>query len=350
MRWLEAIIPSSSCLEDAIKRLNSSALRIALVVDEDKKLLGTVTDGDIRRSMLRHRSMRVSIVEVMNKSPVFVDSSSSRKIAAELMKKNDIYQIPVLDQERRVVDLWGRDQGLLGKIRENPVFIMAGGFGKRLSPLTNNCPKPMLRLGNKPILEHIIESFIAVGFYKFYISTHFLPRVITDYFGDGSKLGVEISYLHEEVPLGTGGALGLLPREEINKPIFIINGDVLTSLDLIQFLDFHDTKDAVATMCVREYEYQIPYGVVGIKGSDLISIVEKPTQKFFINAGVYILEPNLVKSVPANTHLDLPVILQKQLTMGKKVQTFPIYEQWIDVGHLEDFKTAQRQKKLYPNV
>jgi NDP-sugar pyrophosphorylase family protein len=220
---------------------------------------------------------------------------------------------------------------------------MAGGFGTRLRPLTNNCPKPMLKVGDKPILEQILLNFVEAGFHRFYISTHYMPEVIRDYFGNGEKWGISIQYVHEEEPLGTGGALGLLPHDEIDQPLFMMNGDLLTSLNLHSFLEFHETHNGVATMCVREYEHQVPYGVITSEGTQIKSMVEKPVHRFFVNAGIYLLDPALVKSVVPGTRIDMPTLLEGQIDGGSAVNMFPIHEYWLDIGRMDDFHKAQTE-------
>ncbi|CDI94752.1 phospho-sugar nucleotidyltransferase [Pseudomonas aeruginosa PA38182] len=220
---------------------------------------------------------------------------------------------------------------------------MAGGFGTRLRPLTHNCPKPLLKVGEKPILEIILERFIGAGFHRFFISTHYMPEMIREHFGDGSRWGVSIRYVHEETPLGTGGALGLLPHHEIDSPLFLMNGDLLTTLNFLNLLEFHTAHGGVATMCVREYEYHVPYGVVQSDGHRISSMVEKPVQKFFINAGIYLLSPGLVKSVKAGTRIDMPTLLEQEIERQQAVNMFPVHEYWLDIGRMEDFVRAQQE-------
>jgi len=218
---------------------------------------------------------------------------------------------------------------------------MAGGFGKRLRPLTENCPKPMLKLGGKPVLEILLTKFIASGFKNFYISTHYLPEVIQDYFGDGSAWNVKITYVHEMSPLGTGGALGLLPDNIPDLPLVLINGDVLTNLDFEKVLQFHNKNKAAATMCVKNHEYQVPFGVINIDDNKVVSMIEKPTHRFMINAGVYIVGQNIIRAVEKNIPIDMPALLERHIAIGEDVLTFPIHEYWLDIGRLDDYARAQ---------
>lgn len=278
--WRNALVNVNASLEAAIEVLDKAALRIALIVDDEEKLQGTMTDGDLRRALLKHLPLDTPVCEVMNRKPKTAEQSWTDRRILALMEQYELLQLPVADKNGRVVGL-ANLHDLLNKHRhDNPVFLMAGGFGKRLRPLTDNCPKPMLKVGDKPILEQILLNFVEAGFHRFYISTHYMPDVIRDYFGNGEKWGVSIQYVHEEEPLGTGGALGLLPHDEIDLPIFMMNGDLLTSLNLHSFLEFHESHGSVATMCVREYEHQVPYGVITSEGTQIKSMVEKPVHRF----------------------------------------------------------------------
>jgi dTDP-glucose pyrophosphorylase len=344
-QWRNAQINRDTSLEQAIEVLDKAALRIALVVDETDILLGTLTDGDVRRALLQRLSLDTPVREVMNTKPKTAGKDWTESRILAVMEQYEVLQLPLVDSDRKLVGL-ANLHDLLNKHRhDNPVFLMAGGFGTRLRPLTNNCPKPMLKVGDKPILEQILQNFVDAGFHRFYISTHYMPEVIQDYFGNGEKWGVSITYIHENEPLGTGGALGLLPHDEIDLPLFMMNGDLLTSLNIHSFLEFHENHDSIATMCVREYEYQVPYGVVTSVGTQIKSMIEKPIHKFFVNAGIYLLNPELVKSVKQGTCIDMPTLLEQQIDINKPVNLFPIHEYWLDIGRMEDFHKAQSEVK-----
>jgi dTDP-glucose pyrophosphorylase/predicted transcriptional regulator len=343
--WRKALVNSDVTLEQAIEVLDKAALRIALVVDSSDKLLGTLTDGDVRRALLKHMPLETPVSQVMNTQPKTAEQSWTESRILAVMEQHELLQLPLVDKDRRVMGLANLHDILNKHRHDNPVFLMAGGFGTRLRPLTNNCPKPMLKVGDKPILEQILLNFVDAGFHRFYISTHYMPEVIRDYFGDGEKWGISIQYVHEEEPLGTGGALGLLPHDEIDQPLFMMNGDLLTSLNLHSFLEFHETHNGVATMCVREYEHQVPYGVITSEGTQIRSMVEKPVHRFFVNAGIYLLDPGLVKSVEPGTRIDMPTLLEQQIDGGKAVNMFPIHEYWLDIGRMDDFQKAQVEVK-----
>ncbi|WP_439146011.1 nucleotidyltransferase family protein [Vibrio sp.] len=339
--WNNVLIKPGNTIRDALEIINNEALRVVLVVDEQQSLLGVVTDGDIRRGLLNNLSLTSEVTQVMNGSPLTADANTSRDDLIALMESNDILSIPLLDSGK-VVGLETL-HGMLSKpVYQNPVFLMAGGFGTRLRPLTDTCPKPMLSIGNKPILETVIRSFIKAGFVNFYISTHYMPEQIEQHFGDGSDLGVNITYVYEESPLGTGGALGLLPKDlPQDLPLIMMNGDVLTKVDFQRLLNFHIENQADATMCVREYDYQIPYGVINGEGNKITSMVEKPIQRFFVNAGIYVVSPRVIQSVPENHHIDMPTLLEEHMVERENILMFPIHEYWLDIGRMDDFNRAQ---------
>jgi dTDP-glucose pyrophosphorylase len=342
-QWEAAIIGPETRLGDAIAILDREALRIVLIADPERRLLGVLTDGDVRRALLKHLSLETPVDEVMCTAPQTATREWSKERILAVMEKFQLLQLPVVDEQRRIVGLETLHDLLHRRHRDNPVFLMAGGFGMRLQPLTQSCPKPLLKVGDKPILQLIIESFANAGFHRFFISTHYMPEMIRDFCGDGSRWGVSIRYVHEEQPLGTGGALGLLPHDEIDMPLLMMNGDLLTTLDFQSLLDFHKEHPGVATMCVREYEHRIPYGVVQSEGHLIRAIEEKPLQRFFINAGIYLLAPELVKGIVPGTCIDMPTLLGQQIQAGKTVNMFPIHEYWLDIGRIEDFQRAQAE-------
>jgi dTDP-glucose pyrophosphorylase len=341
--WKTVAIPPHTPLETAIAALDKGGLGIVIVTDADDALLGTVTDGDVRRALLRHLPMTTPVADVMCATPQVAEVSWTREKTLSVMEATRLLQLPVVGPGRRVVGLETLHDVLDRKRLDNPVFLMAGGFGKRLYPLTQDCPKPMLKIGDKPILELILRSFADAGFHRFYFSTHYLPEVIREHFGDGSRWNVSIRYVHEASPLGTGGALGLLPHDEIDLPVFLMNGDLLTRVDYLSLLDFHQRHAGAATLCVREYESQVPYGVVQSDGHRITQIVEKPVQRFFISAGIYILSPELVRRVAPGERIDMPTLLEREISAGRDVNMFPVHEYWLDIGRMDDFQRAQQE-------
>jgi len=340
--WKAVILKPEDTMEKAIKVLDDEALRIVMVSDKQGGLLGTVTDGDIRRALIKHKSMDTFLVDIMFVKPTVASVKDKRTVIHSIMVSNNILQVPILDIDGKIVGLETL-QNLIGANRiDNPVFLMAGGFGSRLRPLTHDTPKPLLKVGDKPILETILHQFIEAGFHNFFISTHYKAEMIHQYFGNGSQWNISIQYVHEESPLGTAGALGLLPLDLPNIPILMMNSDLLTKVDFKSLLDFHNEQGGIATMCVREYDFQVPYGVVSSVKHKVTSIVEKPIHKFFVNAGIYVLDPLLVKSVKENSYLDMPNLLETQIQNDRQVNMFPIHEYWLDIGQIEQFEQAQQ--------
>ncbi|MDH0433379.1 nucleotidyltransferase family protein [Aeromonas caviae] len=346
--WTNVLIAPNKSIREALILINNEALRIALVVDDEKHLLGVLTDGDVRRALLKNTSLSASVVEVMNPHPITIEPGLPKSKIISLMQQNSLLSLPIVDAEKKLLGLETLEDALTKKNYDNPVLIMAGGFGTRLRPLTDNCPKPMLKVGGRPMLETLLLRFIDSGFHNFYISTHYMPEQIKSHFGDGSKWGVKISYVHEESPLGTGGALGLLPDTVSEVPLIMINGDVLTMVNFERLLAYHVQHQAMATMCVREYEYQIPYGVINGEGHKIINMIEKPTQRYFINAGIYVVSEKLRKSILKQTRIDMPVLLENEIAKGHDILMFPIHEYWLDIGRIDDFYKAQSDiQELY---
>tara|TARA_B110000008_G_scaffold278511_1_gene322545 strand:- start:343 stop:1389 length:1047 start_codon:yes stop_codon:yes gene_type:complete len=340
--WKKTILKKDNKMKDAIEILNSESLRIVMVVDNHHKLIGTITDGDIRRALLRHLSMDSLLSEFMYKEPTVSLVDENRDNILKKMQDLDLPQIPLVDHNNKVVGLETLHHILKNDKYDNPVILMAGGFGKRLKPLTDSIPKPLIRIGTKPILQSILEQFISSGFHNFYISTHYKAEMVREFFGDGSKWNVNINYIHEEHPLGTAGGLGLLPNDIIDLPIILMNGDLLTKIDFKELLSFHIKHNSEATMCVREYDFQVPYGVVKAKDYRIISIEEKPKYSFFINAGIYVLNPSMMKDLDGKIYEDMPNLIERKINNSGQINMFPVYEYWLDIGHLNQLDQAQQ--------
>ena len=336
--WKNILIAPTETIQQALKIIDAEALKLALVIDENSCLLGSVTDGDIRRALIKGISLNEPVSKIMFTNPTTALEGTSRADLLSLMDEKQLLSIPLM-KNGNIVGLETLHQVMHKTKYDNAVFLMAGGFGTRLRPLTDNCPKPLLKVGDKPILETVLLSFIRAGFYNFYISTHYLPEMIEEYFGCGEKWGVSINYVHEEQPLGTGGALGLLPKKLPELPVIMMNGDVLTKVDLEALLAFHNENDANATMCVREYEYQVPFGVIESEGNKIKSMVEKPIQRFHVNAGIYVVGRKIIEQVNNNEVVDMPTLLERYL--DESVLMFPFHEYWLDIGRMDDFKRAQ---------
>lgn len=338
-RWKEVLISPTTSILEAIKIIDATSLQIALVVDENKRLLGTLTDGDVRRSILKGISLTDPVQTVMKREFTCVSITETRDNILRLMKEKQFHQVPVLDENQCIVGLELLDELLSIKKRDNVIVLMAGGLGTRLGSLTKECPKPLLKVGNKAVLETIIDSCKEYGFQKFVISVNYKAEMIQNYCGDGSQWGVDISYIHESKRLGTAGAIGLL-QEIPAHPILVMNADVLTKVNFQHLLDFHSDHESVATMCVREYYFQVPYGVVQIDKQRLLGIEEKPVHRFFVSAGIYILNPEILSIVPKDEYFDMPSLFEKLIENKNVINVFPIREYWLDIGKLDDFEQA----------
>lgn len=339
---IKLLLSPKNTMAVAVKTIDMSNTQIALVADDCGKLIGTITDGDIRRALLRGESLDTPVEKIMFRSFRALPNSATEEEALALMRRESLHQIPALDEDGRVTRLFLLEDLVKPKKRSNPVVIMAGGEGKRLLPLTEDCPKPMLRVGGKPLLEIILEQCIEAGFEHFYLSVNYLKNQIQDHFGDGARWNVCIDYLEETQPLGTGGALSLLPQKP-TEPLLVLNGDILTRVDYGRLLRFHDEHQATATMCVREHKTQIPYGVVIIDDLHVLTLQEKPVLSHYVNAGIYILDPALLDLVPHDHFFDMPQLLEKAMQQRHRVSTFPIYEHWLDVGHPETYERANNE-------
>lgn len=337
--WRKALLPANATLKQAIHNLNESAIQIILVISSDGTLVGTMTDGDIRRGLLRGLDMNSPIDSMIHREAMVVPPQMSRDMVLHLMQVNVLNALPVVDESRRVVGLHLLKKLLTPNQRPNLMVIMAGGQGTRLLPHTENCPKPMLPVGGKPMLEHIIEHARAEGFQHFALSVYYLGHMIEEYFGDGSKWQVQINYLREESPLGTAGALSLL-NPHPNAPFLVSNGDVLTDIRYGELLDFHCHHGAAATMAVRLHEWQHPFGVVRTSGVDIIGFEEKPIVRSHINAGIYVLEPNVLDTLRVGEHCDMPTLFSRLQEQTARSIVYPMHEPWLDVGRTDDLKRA----------
>ncbi|WP_212612122.1 nucleotidyltransferase family protein [Sphingomonas lacunae] len=335
----------ATSIGDAIKNLNDSGLQIALIVDAEERLIGTVTDGDVRRGLLRGLTLNDSVDSIVHADPLVVPHGLRPELVADLMRINRVGQLPCIDESRRVTGLYLWDQ--LAKpvdTLDNIFVIMAGGKGVRLRPYTENCPKPLLMVGDKPILQHIIERAALEGFRHFVIAIHYLGEMIVDHFGDGSALGVNITYLREDRPLGTGGALSLMQITP-QAPLIVTNGDVLTSIRYTEILEFHERHRAKATMAVRTHELQNPFGVVHTDGVEISRFEEKPTIRSQINAGIYVIDPAALLFLEPNQHCDMPSLFERVIQSSARAVAFPMHETWLDVGRHDDLETARRMAK-----
>jgi dTDP-glucose pyrophosphorylase len=337
--WHQAILPASATIAQAIQNLDLVAIKIVLVANETGVLEGTISDGDIRRGLLKGLDLNSPLASIVHHNALVVPPEMSREMVMQLMVINKIQQIPVVDEQQNIIGLHLWDEITTPPARPNLIVIMAGGMGTRLLPHTENCPKPMLNVAGKPMLEHIIERAKLEGFNHFVLAIHYLGHMIEEYFGAGERLGVQIDYSREKSPLGTAGALGLL-NPLPDEPFVVTNGDVITDIRYGELLDFHTRHAAIATMAVRMHEWQHPFGVVQTQGVEIVGFEEKPIARSHINAGVYALDPAALRVLTANAHCDMPTLFERLQTSKKRTVAYPMHEPWLDVGRPDDLKKA----------
>jgi len=338
--WSDAILSGDSNIEQVIHILNEVRLKIVLVTDANGVLVGTISDGDIRRGLLKGLNLSSPITSIIHHGAIVASPELSRELVSQMMVANKIQQIPIVDEKMRVIGLHLWDEINGASERSNAIVIMAGGKGSRLHPETENCPKPLLPIAGKPILEHIINRAKAEGFSYFILAIYHLGHMIEEYFGNGEKFGVKIDYLRETSPLGTAGALSLL-NPLPSSAIIVTNGDVITDIRYGELLDFHEQNGASATMAVRMHEWQNPFGVVQTQGIEITSYEEKPISRSNINAGVYVIDPSFLKLLKKAERYEMPTLFELIQDKGERVVAFPIHESWLDVGSPEDLKSAR---------
>jgi len=332
----------NSTIKEALKIIDSGAMQIALVVEDNDKLVGTLTDGDIRRGLLKGLDLESSIESIIFTTPTIATISDTKEEILKVALAKKLHQIPIVDESGRIVGIQEIEELIKPKTKTNKVVLMVGGLGTRLRPLTENTPKPMLKVGNKPILQTIVEKFAEYGYVNIIMCVNYKSHVIQDYFGDGSAFGVNIEYVLEEQRMGTAGALSLL-KEKPTEPFFVMNGDLLTNVNFEHLHNYHVSNMSMGTMCVREYDFQVPYGVVNIEDSKILSIEEKPVHKFFVSAGIYMLSPEILQYIPQNEFYDMPTLFEKIINEKKNAISFPLREYWLDIGRIEEYKKANEE-------
>ena len=338
--WKKICLPTSATLEDTLAAIDHAGLQIALIVESNFKLVGIVTDADIRRAILKGRTLQTPVADFMNVSPTVLPTTSSRSERVVMMRKLKIIQIPIVDDAGIVRGLSLEADELKMVPKPNAVVLMVGGEGQRLRPLTQNTPKPMLPINGRPILEIIIENLKEQGFKRFYLSVNYHAEVIESYFGSGERFDVEIRYIREPRPLGTAGSLELLPQEE-TEPILVMNGDILTKVDFRSLIEFHSLLESSVTVAVRDYAMKVPFGVMVTNQSEIIDILEKPTEHFQVNSGIYVVSPSALKHIDTNERLDMPGFIQRLNTLNLSNHVFPLHEYWIDVGQIDQLEKAR---------
>lgn len=340
------ILLFSKKISEALKVLNNSKAKTVFVINKNQQLIGTITDGDIRRGFLKGYGINKNLIFFMRKKFKFIfekDLNNIQKIN-KLFSSKDIEQIPVLNKGNKIINTIFSDENKKLNLINNPFIIMAGGIGKRMLPLTKKMPKPMLKINNKPMIEHIINKAKFFGFFNFYISTNYLRDKIEKYFRDGNKLGVNIRYLKEKKPLGTAGSLSILNNIKYNGPVVVVNGDLVTDINYESFLKYHKKNKSNLTIATHLEVETKDFGVLETAHKHVVDLNEKPTLKTKINTGMYILEKKIIKKIKKNTFLNMTDVIKKNIKK-KKVFSYPIYENWSDVGNLIELKKIRKLKK-----
>ena len=338
----KCIINEEGNIRDVIASIEEGGLRIALVLNNNNKFVGTICDGDIRRGLLKGLTLDSPIKSIIQKECLKATPKSSKKNISKMMKENAISQIPIISEHDELIGLEVAKELLPNSSKllvSNYALLMAGGRGSRLKPITNNCPKPLLPINGKPILEIILEQCIDSGIRNFFISVNYLADKIINYFGDGSKWDVNINYLKEDIPLGTAGALKLLPNQ-FDESIIVINGDVLTKINFQDVLKYHTLNVADITICAREHILSSPYGVIEVDGISFKSMNEKPSFRQLVNAGIYVINPSMINLIEDNKYLDMPEFISRAKNNKKSVIVYPVHEYWIDIGKPETLDKA----------
>jgi dTDP-glucose pyrophosphorylase/CBS domain-containing protein len=334
------IIKEDSTLLMAMKAINENYKEIVFVVDKNGILIGVITDGDIRRGLLKGLSFETNVAEIMSRNYISVDCNANRATVLDIMRARDIRQVPVLDKDKRITGIHFLNELIGSTVKPNIAVIMAGGKGIRLRPLTEDCPKPMIKVAGRPILERVILHLVGYGVRNIYISINYHGDVIENYFGDGSQFGCEIKYLREEKPLGTGGALSLF-NELPQFPFIVMNGDLLTQVNIGRLLDFHSQEGAEATIAGRPYKVDIPFGVIINDNSRLVNIQEKPSSHYLINSGIYVFNPSILSYIPKNVEYPITSLFDILLDQKKAVSVYILEEEWADVGRHDELKKAK---------
>ena len=335
IRKKSLILNENSSFYDAIKKLDENGNGALTIIDNKGLFIGLITDGDVRRALL---NKNLDLEEIINKHPYKLPKESTTSERIGLLKQVKRRHLPIVDKDNILLEIFTLDS-IDFQLLPNPVVIMAGGLGSRLGELTQDIPKSMLQVGSKPLLETILISFVERGFYRFYISVNYKKEIIMDYFGNGSQWGVNIEYLVEDKRLGTAGALSLI-KEELDEPIVVSNGDVITSLDYEVLLKHHIKQNSKVTMCVREYEFIVPYGVIEVDGFEIKALTEKPKKSLNVNAGVYVIEPDMIKKIPLDSFYDMTTLFEDVSKRKQKSCVFFLKDYWIDVGQAKELTQA----------
>lgn len=338
--WQKIVVSPEVTILEAMKIIDGAGTQFVMVLDDAGKLLGVVTDGDIRRGILRSVSLSAPVSEIMNHEPRCLLDKVSKSAAIAFLTEKHISHVPLVNTQKIVTGVISIEERLTLTETPHTAILMVGGLGTRLGELTANCPKPMLHVGGRPVLEVIVENLREHNFRDFIFCVNYRAEMIQQHFGDGSKLGVRIRYVHEDKRMGTAGALGLLP-DDVQAPFLVMNGDIVTKVNFTRLMDFHKEHKAKATMGVRKYEFQIPFGVVETEQGNVVRIEEKPVHSFLVSAGIYVIESDCLRHLPCNEYFDMPQLFKAMMNTSDQTQAFPIHEYWLDIGHEDDLLRAK---------
>lgn len=331
-------------VKEAMRKIDVNKKGLLFVVNDQHQLLGSVSDGDIRRGILNGVQLEDAVFNVMNSKPYSVNLISQKNLDLKKITDQGIKMIPVLDEEGKIHHILSSEPEKQVQAIQNPVVLMVGGRGIRLEPLTQTIPKPLLKVGNKPILQTILERLHLFGFRNIFLCTNYLSEHIEEFCGDGSRFGLNIQYFKEEKKLGTIGAVKFL-EEKLQSPFLVMNGDLLTSLNYKSVLDFHLENKAQLTIGSASYEAKVPYGVLQTEGYKVTSILEKPTYSFRISGGIYALSPEALRHIPRGNFFDITDLMDTLLKENQEVVAFPIEEYWLDIGQHQDYEKANLDYK-----
>jgi len=331
-------INTHSTIKEAMQAINDNYKEVVFVIDRNDVLRGIITDGDIRRALLANRGFDYPAAKIMTKRYIFLDNSSDRTTALDIMKSRSIRHIPIIDNNKRLIGIHFLDELLGSQLKPNTAVIIAGGLGTRLRPITEKCPKPMVLVAGRPILERLILHLVGYGVREVYISINYMGKMIKDYFKDGRGFGCSIKYIEEAIPLGTGGSLSILPKQK--HPVIVMNGDLVTQINIDSLINFHNNTKLDATICAKGFQVEIPFGVINAKDNKLVELKEKPTQEHLINAGIYILNPKVISMIPKNTEFPITNIFNLMQKKGMGTGVYLLDENWIDVGRINELKKA----------
>ncbi len=348
--YRKAYLETTHSLADVLENLNKTGFKISLVVDKDETLLGIITDWDVRTALLKGVSLLTGVSGLMNSKPVVGRDTMTATELRDVMTKHKNEALPVVDENNRVTNLVLLRDYVPRDNHKCPIVIMAGGAGKRLWPLTLTTPKPLLPINERPILGHILNHIEAQGFEDIWVMTHYKSEMIENFLTADAPKSLNINVIREENPMGTGGSLKFLHNQALDRPIFVMNGDILTRINFHDMLEWHHANNNVLTLGSRHFQYQVPYGVLNTEGQRLVQLEEKPVQHFNINAGIYLIDPMALQYIPDNRYFDMTDLIEVLLSSGQQVGTFPISEAWIDIGQPEDYARVNQDSEQYISV